>query len=175
MLETILGVIVVAVLAVLVYAATKPNSFRVERTVQIAAPPEKIFPLINDFHNWTLWSPFEKLDPDLQRNYMGAPEGLGAVYEYSGRKAGAGRMQITESSAPHKIVSTLDFTRPMRAHNVAEFILRPTEGGTEVTWAMHGPAPYMSKLMTTFFSMDKLVGGQFAEGLDNLRGVAERA
>lgn len=176
MLETLLTVIVVVVVAVLVYATTKPNTFRLERKALIAASPEKIFPLINDFHNWTQWSPFEGLDPNLKRSYSGAPSGLGAIYTYSGSaRVGEGTMQITESSAPHKIVSKLDFVRPMRAHNVAEFTLEPAPGGTVVTWAMHGPSAYMNKLMTTFVSMERLVGGQFEQGLSNLKTVAERS
>jgi carbon monoxide dehydrogenase subunit G len=175
MLWTIVVIIVVLIAAVLVFAAMKPNAFRMERSTSINAPAEKIFPFINDFHNWTSWSPFEKLDPALKRSYSGAPSGQGAIYEYEGNnKVGAGRMEITESSPSSRVVSKLDFIKPMVAHNFAEFTLEPRGNTTVVTWAMYGASPYMAKLMTTFVSMDRLVGKQFDEGLANLKAVSER-
>jgi uncharacterized protein YndB with AHSA1/START domain len=175
MLETIIIIIALLIAAVLVYAATRPNAFRMERTATINAPAEKIFPLINDFHKWAAWSPWEKLDPALQRRYAGPESGKGAIYEYEGNnKVGAGRMEITDSTPASRVLTTLDFIRPMQAHNFAEFTLVPHGSATVVTWAMYGRSPYMAKLMTIFVSMDKLVGKQFDEGLANLKAVAER-
>jgi carbon monoxide dehydrogenase subunit G len=175
MLWTIVVIIVVLIVAVLVYAAMKPNAFRMERSTSINAPAEKIFPFINDFHNWTSWSPFEKLDPALKRSYSGAPSGQGSIYEYEGNnKVGAGRMEITESSPSSRVVSKLDFIKPMVAHNFAEFTLEPRGNATVVTWAMYGASPYIAKLMTIFVSMDRLVGKQFDEGLANLKAASER-
>src|SRR5882757_7570071 len=119
---------------------TKTDTFRVERSRTIAAPPEAIFPHINDFHAWGAWSPFERMDPGLAKTYSGAPSGKGAVYEWVGKKSGSGRMEIVSSEAPAKVVIQLDFTKPMQAHNTAEFTLEPQDAGTRVTWAMHGPA-----------------------------------
>ncbi|HEV7718207.1 MAG TPA: SRPBCC family protein [Arsenicitalea sp.] len=175
MLETIIIIIALLIAGVLVYAASRPNAFRMERTATINAPAEKIFPFINDFHKWAAWSPWEKLDPALQRSYAGPQNGKGAIYEYEGNnKVGAGRMEITESTPSSRVLTTLDFLRPMRAHNFAEFTLVPQGGATVVTWAMYGRSPYMAKLMTIFVSMDKLVGKQFDEGLANLKAVAEK-
>src|SRR5438034_1588925 len=113
MFKKIALVIVVLVAALLVYAATRPDALHVQRAASIKAPPEKIFPLINDLHSWTSWSPFEKLDPDVKRTHSGAPSGKGAVYEWKGNnKAGQGRMEITESSPSSKIVIKLDFLKP---------------------------------------------------------------
>ncbi|MGH8429221.1 MAG: SRPBCC family protein, partial [Solimonas sp.] len=121
-----IGLIAVGLVAVLfAYAATRPDSFRIERSAAIQAPPEKIYPHIDDFHRWTAWSPWEKIDPALKRSYSGAPAGKGAAYAWEGNKnVGSGRMEITESSAPSRIVIKLDFMKPFEAHNTAEFTLR---------------------------------------------------
>jgi uncharacterized protein YndB with AHSA1/START domain len=175
MLKTIAIVIVVALAALLIFAATKPDTFRVQRTTSIKAPPEKIFALINDFHQWGSWSPYEKLDPAMKRTYDGPASGKGAVYAWEGDgKAGAGRMEIAESSPPSKIRINLDFTKPFKNNCIAEFTLDTKGDVTSVTWSMAGPAQYISKLMGIFFDMDKLIGKDFETGLANLKTAAEK-
>jgi uncharacterized protein YndB with AHSA1/START domain len=174
MLKTIAIIFVVAVLAVLGYAATRPDTFRVERTASINAPRETVFAVINDFHRWESWSPYEKLDPAMKRAISGAPSGKGAVYEWEGNsKAGKGRMEILDTSPPSRITIKLDFDKPFEAHNVAEFVLEPRGNATNVTWAMQGPSPFMVKLMSVFLNMDHLVGRDFETGLANLKSLAE--
>ena len=179
MLKTILLVIVVvtliAVVGVVAYAATKPDSFRVERGTTIKAAPEKIFALINDFKAWPQWSPYETKDPDMQRQLSGAATGQGAVYEWTGDKnVGQGRMEILESTAPGKIVIKLDFLKPFEAHNTATFTLMPQGDATDVTWAMDGPSPFITKVMSVVFNIDKMVGNDFEAGLANLKRVTEQ-
>lgn len=175
MLNTIFIIVLFLVTAILIYAATKPNTFRVQRTTNIAAPPDKIFPFINDFHKWIEWSPWEKLDLELKRAHHGASEGKGAVYEWEGNKnVGTGRMEVLESSPPSKILIKLDFFKPFEAHNHAEFTLMPNGGSTQVTWAMYGPQPFMMKVMGAFCNPDKMVGGQFEKGLTDLRALTEK-
>ncbi len=149
------------------------DTFRVERSTIVAAPAKAIFALIDDFHRWADWSSFEKMDANLEKTYSGAAKGKGAAYAWVGKKAGAGRMEILTSEAPSKIVIQLDFTKPMTAHNIAEFTLEPQAVGTKVTWAMTGPHTLMTKLMHLVFPMDKMVGPQFAEGLANLKRLGE--
>lgn len=166
----------VAVAAVLAYAATKPDTFTVQRSLNIKAPPDRIFALINDFRGWTAWSPYEKRDPDLKRTYSGAQSGKGAAYAWEGNKnIGAGRMEITDTAPASKIVIALDFLWPFKAQNTAEFTLAPQGDTTNVTWAMHGPNLYIGKVMSTFMSMDKMVGKDFEDGLVNLKAVAEKS
>lgn len=175
MLKTIALAVVAAIAALLIFAATRPDTFRVERTARIDAPAEKIFPLIDDFHRWGTWSPYEKLDPDMQRSFGGSASGKGATYAWESKgKAGAGRMEITESTPSSKIAINLDFTRPMEGHNVAEFTLQPQGNATQVTWSMHGPSPYVAKLMGIFFNMDQMIGKDFETGLANLRTATEK-
>ena len=159
----------------LVYAATRPDSFRIERSAHIQAPPEKVFDFIDDFRRWTAWSPWENIDPALKRTYSGAAAGKGAAYAWEGnRNVGSGRMEITESTPASKIVIKLDFIRPFEGHNIAEFTLVPgARGGTALTWAMYGPSPYVSKLMGIFVSMDRMIGGQFEQGLAKLKKSSE--
>lgn len=174
MFKKIIAAIVLLIVAVLIFAAAKPNTFRVERSATIQAPPEKVFGLINDFGNWRAWSPWENLDPAMKRTYSAVTSGQGAWYEWSGNgEVGKGRMEITESAPNQKILIKLDFSEPMEATNTAEFDLAPEAGATRVTWAMHGPLPYISKLFTVFVSMDKMVGGDFEKGLANLKKAAE--
>jgi uncharacterized protein YndB with AHSA1/START domain len=173
----ILAVIFAALAGLLlVYAATRPDGFRIERSAHIQAPPEKVFAQIDDFRRWTAWSPWENIDPGLKRSYGGAAAGAGAAYAWEGNsKVGSGRMEITESRAPSKIVIKLDFIKPFEAHNTAEFTLVPgAQGGTALTWAMYGPSPYASKLMGIFMNMDRMVGAQFEQGLANLKSIAEK-
>jgi uncharacterized protein YndB with AHSA1/START domain len=174
MLTIIAAAVIVAIAAILIYAATKPDAFRVQRSVTIDAPPEKIVPLIDDLHAHHAWSPFEK-DPAMKRTHSGAQSGPGAVYEWDGnRQVGRGRIAITDST-PSKITMSLDMFTPFEAHNIVEFTLAPRDGSTtDVTWAMHGPQPYMGKLMGTFINCDKMVGSQFEDGLGKLKAIAER-
>ena len=175
MIKTIAMVLALLIAALLMYAATKPDSFRIERSTTIKAPPEKIFALINDFHQWEAWSPWEKIDPALKRTYSGAANGVGAVYEWSGNKdIGQGRMEIVESVPSAKVMLKLDFVTPFEAHNKVDFTLAQQGDVTKVTQAMYGPSPYISKLMTIFFSMEKMVGKKYEEGLTNLKAIAEK-
>jgi uncharacterized protein YndB with AHSA1/START domain len=169
------GVVVVLVAGVLVYATTRPDAFRVERTASIKAPPDRIFALINDFRSWGSWSPYEKLDPNMKRSLSGAPSGMGAVYAWESEgKAGAGRMEITDASPPSKVAIKLDFTKPFEGHNWAEFTLDPKGDTTTVTWAMHGPSPYVAKVLGIFVDMDRMIGRDFETGLANLKTLAEK-
>lgn len=175
MLQTIFIIMVVLIAAVLIYAATKPDTFRIQRSTTIAAPPEKVFAYINDLHSWASWSPWEKKDPAMTKTHRGAPLGQGAALEWDGNKdVGTGRMEILESVSPSKAMIQLDFLKPFEAHNRAEFTLAPHGSSTQLTWAMHGPQPYMLKVMTLFCSMDKMVGKDFEDGLANLKTQAEK-
>ena len=167
--------LVVPLAAILVFAATKPDTFRVQRAASIQAPPERIFPLINDFHRWGSWSPYEKLDPAMKRTYSGTTNGKGAVYEWdSDGKAGRGRMEITDTSAPSKVAIKLDFFKPFESHNMVEFTIEPKGDSTNVTWAMHGPNLYIGKVMSIFFNMDNMIGKDFETGLANIKALAEQ-
>ncbi len=176
MLKKIAIAFAALILVFLAFAATRPNTFRVERKASIHAPAEKIFPLVADFHAWSAWSPYEKLDPSMVRTFSGAEKGKGAIYEWKGNdKAGAGRMEILEASEPSKIVIKLDFKEPFEGHNTAEFTFEPGgAAGTRVTWAMYGPNAYLTRVMGLIFDMDEMIGRDFATGLANLKTVAEK-
>lgn len=173
---TFIGIAIALVsTALLLYAATKPDTFRVQRSISINAPPERIFPHINDLTKWGAWSPWEKMDPAMKKTHSGAPQGKGAVCEWGdNNQVGNGRMQILESIPPSKILIKLDFIKPFEAHNAAEFTLTAQDGSTTVTWAMFGPQPYMAKVMGIFINCEKLVGPQFETGLANLKAAAEK-
>ena len=178
MFEIIAGIVVVLVLAiavVLILAAAKPSTFSVQRAILVKAPAEKIFPFINDFHQWGSWSPYEHRDPAMKRSYSGAASGNGAVYAWDGNKnVGSGRMEILDASVPAKIVIKLDFFTPFEGHNTAEFTMLPQGDATSLTWLMHGPAPFMAKIMHVFMNVDRLVGKDFEIGLANLKRLTEK-
>lgn len=175
MLKIIAIVFVVLVVAVFGYAATRPNSFRVARSTLIKAPPEKIYALIEDFHQWRSWSPYENLDPAMTRTHGGPASGLGATYGWAGNgKAGAGRMEIVKAASPSELDIRLDFTKPFTAHHKATFTLVPEGETTRVTWAMEGASPFMFKVMGLVFDMDKMIGKDFETGLASLKVEAER-
>ena len=173
--QIVIVVLVLIVAAILVLAAMKPDSFRVERSTTIAAPPEKIYPLLVDFQNWPAWSPWEKKDPAMKRTHSGAPSGVGAKYAWEGNKdVGSGSMEIVEATPPSKLLVKLDFLKPFEAHNTAEFTLATAAGGTRVDWAMYGPSPFMSRVMQVFMNFDRMIGRDFEEGLANLKAAAEK-
>ena len=167
-------VLAIAIAAVLVLAATKPDKFSVQRGAIMKTPPERVFSLINDFHQWGSWSPYEARDPAMKRSYGGPANGVGAVYGWDGNKnIGSGRMEILDAAAPAKIVIKLDFFKPFEAHNTAEFTMLPQGDATNVTWVMHGPASFMSKLMQVFMNLDRMIGKDFEVGLANLKRLSE--
>jgi uncharacterized protein YndB with AHSA1/START domain len=173
---TTIAVSVAVLLAGLLgFAATRPDTLRVERAASINAPPGKVFALINDLHSWSAWSPYEKKDPAMKRTFSGAASGKGAAYAWEGnREIGMGRMEITDTSPPSLVRIKLDFMKPFEAHNDVDFTLEARGDSTNVTWAMHGPMPFMSKLMSVFVSMDRMIGNDFEIGLANLKAVAEK-
>jgi uncharacterized protein YndB with AHSA1/START domain len=173
-LITLAALLGIAIGAVLVMAARKPDNFQIQRAATIKAPPEAIFAYLNDFRKWVAWSPWEKKDPNLKRSYAGAASGVGAAYSWEGDKnVGAGGMKITESSPPSKLALNLDFTRPFEAHNIVEFTLVPQAGSTHLTWSMRGPTPFMAKIIHVFMNMDRMVGRDFEAGLASLKAAAE--
>ncbi|MEO8144969.1 MAG: SRPBCC family protein [Betaproteobacteria bacterium] len=175
MLKIIAIAVVVLVAGLLIYAAQRPDTFRVERSASVKAPPEKVYALIEDLKAWSAWSPYEKKDPAMKRTFGPATAGKGAVYEWDGNKnVGKGRMEITSATQPSKIVIKLDFLEPFEGHNTAEFAIDAKGDATTVTWSMYGPANFVSKLMGVFFNMDKMIGTDFEAGLANLKSIAEK-
>lgn len=158
----------------LIYAATKPDSFRVERSIVIDAPPADIYPHLEDFHRWMAWSAYELRDPTMKRTFTGPDSGVGSAYAWAGnRKIGSGRMEITESTPNSRLLVRLDFETPMKATNMAEFLLVPEGASTRVTWTMYGPSPYLNKLITLVLSMDTMIGKDFEAGLAALKRTVE--
>jgi len=174
MIETIVIAIVVIVGAILIYAATKPDTFQVSRATSVQAPPDKIFPLVNNLRSHSLWSPFDK-DREMKRAYSGPAAGKGASLEFEGdRNVGSGRLAIADATQSSKIRMILNMIKPFKANNTVEFTFVPKGNSTTVTWAMHGKQPYLGKLISTFINCDKMVGSQFEKGLADLKSVAEK-
>jgi carbon monoxide dehydrogenase subunit G len=174
-LGIIATVVLIAVAVVLVLAAMKPDTFRVQRTASIEAPPEKIFPLINDFRAWGGWSPYERKDPAMKRTLSGPSSGKGALYEWAGNgNVGSGRIEIADVAPPNKVTINLDMIKPFPTHNIVEFTLEPKGEATDVTWAMRCKVPFLAKIVHVFFDMDRMVGDDFAAGLASLKAIAER-
>lgn len=173
---TLAVILVLALATLLAVAARKPDTFRFERSITIAASPEKIHPLINDLQRFNGWNPYNKKDPAMKTAYRGPQAGPGAAYDFDGNgSVGKGTIQIIEPSAPNTVSMTLDMRAPMEGHNLIDFTLRPQGSGTQVTWAMHGPTPFLGKVMHTIFNMDKMLGTDFEAGLADLKTLAERA
>jgi len=174
MFKIIVVIFAAAVVAVLGYAATKPNDFRYERSLTIKAPPARLFAQVADLNQWIYWSPYEKKDPQMKRKFGSLTSGKGATYEWDGNNnVGAGRMEILDTVAAEKVVIRLDFFRPFTATNTAEFSFKPVGDSTAVTWAMYGPSNFLSKLMSVFIDCDKMIGNDFDAGLAELKRIGE--
>lgn len=171
-----LGLAVVAILIVglLIAAAMKPDTFHLQRSIAIDAPPESIFPLINDLHAHEAWNPFDHPDPATTKIHSGSPQGPGAVYEWNGKgPSGSGRISILQADPSSRIAMQLDMLAPLKASNEVVFTLAPMSGSTHLTWFMQGSMPYPAKIMHTLFNMDRMVGRQFEAGLANLKRIVE--
>ena len=156
------------------YASTKPKTMHVTRSLVIKAPAEAIFALIHDFRAWSQWSPYEAKDPNMQKTYGEKTVGVGAYYAWDGDKnVGKGSMELIESIASSKVSIKLDFEKPFEGHNRVDFNLTPEGDGVHVEWAMTGPSPLMTRVVGLFMDMDKMIGGDFAVGLENLKRAAE--
>ena len=175
MFKKIAIALAVLIIGILGFAATKPDTFRVERAAGIKAPPEKVFALINDFKRWDAWSPWEKKDPAMKRTWGAVTSGKGAIYAWDGNSdVGKGSMEIAESVAPSRVALKLDFEKPFEGHNVVTFTLEPKGDVTNVTWAMQGPAPFITKVIQVFCDMDSMVGKDVEAGLAVMKAAAEK-
>lgn len=169
------AVVLVFVAVVLIIAARKPDTFRIERSIDIQARPDRIFALIDDFHNWSQWAPQDREDPSIQRTFSGPANGVGAESEWTSEgRAGAGRMAIAEIVPPERVVIDVHFVKPFVAHNVNTFTLEPEGASTKVTWSMQGTNVFMLKLMSVLADMDRMMGEHFESGLRDLKAAAEK-
>ena len=171
----IVGLLLLVLLgALLLIASRQPDAFAIERSVVVAAPADVIYPRIADLHQWGTWSPYEKHDPQMKKVFNGTPGAAGASYYWSGNaKAGEGTITVRELMPPSKVTMQLDMLKPIEGHNVVEFNLEPTDGGTRVTWAMRGANSFLSKAIGLFMNMDTMIGKDFEDGLASLKTQVE--
>jgi len=175
LLMAITAILFALIVGVLVLALFKPATFRIERQAVVAAPPAKVFPLIDNFHNWPAWSPWEGKDPAMERGFQGPESGKGAIFTWSGDKSvGQGGMEILESDPPKRVVIDMIFQKPFSARNTVTFTLTPEAQGTRVSWVMEGPSPLIGRVMQVFSNMDAQVGGAFESGLARMKAAAEK-
>jgi hypothetical protein len=174
MIRKILIGIAAVFMAFAVVIARRPSTFHVERSATMRVPADVPFAKVNDFHEWAAWSPYEKLDPQMTKTFSGSPSGVGAIYTWSGNdKAGEGKLTISESERPSRIVLRLDFTKPFANTNVATFTFASEGENTKVTWAMDGRYNFIAKAAGLFLDMDKLIGNDFATGLAAMTSLSE--
>ncbi len=176
MLKAIVIILILGIAGFLGVVAMQPSEFRITRSATIVAPASAVFSQVNDFHKWESWSPWAKRDPQMKQTYEGAPTGVGAVSAWSGNsEVGKGRMTITESRADESIRIKLDFLEPFTVTNVAEFEFKAEGAQTRVSWSMSGTNNFMAKAVGLFMNMDKMIGGDFEQGLVNLKALTEAA
>lgn len=169
-IKKILMVLVVAVVCVGILAMRQPDTYTVERRAVVKAPVDSVFAQINDFHHWKAWSPWARLDTAMTLKISDPGVGNGATYEWKGNSdVGEGKMEIKESMAPSKVTIDLHFISPIDSKSVTTFQLEPKDGGTEVIWTMRGDHSFMSKVMSVFTSMDKMIGPDFEKGLSQMQ------
>jgi uncharacterized protein YndB with AHSA1/START domain len=175
MLKLIGIFIVVVVAGVLLFAASRPDTFSVQRSTSIKAPPEKIFALVNDLKQWPAWSPWGKKDPNQKITYGLITAGQGASFAWEGNKeVGQGEMKVAASTPASLVRLDLHFIKPFEGRNQVDFKLEAQGDSTQVVWDMSGPAPFINKVMGLFMNFDKMIGKDFEEGLANLKALAEK-
>lgn len=174
MLKKILLAVGILLVVFIIVVALQPSDFRIVRSTQVSAPPERVFPLVNDFHQWQEWSPWAKLDPAAKNSFEGPSSGVGAIFRWSGNnEVGEGSMTITESKPSERILLRLEFLKPMAGTSLTEFTFQPQGDKTVVTWAMTGQNNFVGRAMCLVMNMDKMVGGQFEKGLETMKALAE--
>jgi len=173
MIPIFLALAFIALIFIIVITG-QPDEFKVSRSATFSAPPDKVFPHINDLHKWEAWSPWAKLDPNAKNTFDGPAQGAGSSMAWDGNnKVGSGKMTITDSRPGEVVRFRLEFLKPMQATNTAEFTFRPEGGQTVVVWSMAGKNSFAGKMFSLLMNCDKMVGGQFSQGLANLKTVVE--
>ena len=176
MIKKLLLGLVVVIAIILVVASFQSDDLNISRSATTTASPEAVFKVVNDFRQWDAWSPWSKLDPEMKKSLEGPPEGVGAIYKWSGNnEVGEGTTRLIESKPNDKIGMTLEFVRPFEGSSDVQFTFAPEGEGTKITWAMQSKKPFIGKLMGLFMDCEKMCGDQFLEGLDNLKKIAEAA
>ena len=176
-MKNVLVAVLVLIVAFVGFVATRPTDYHVERSMSFAAPPEAVYPQIADFHNWAAWSPWEKIDPAMKKDFGGAASGTGATYHWVGNdKVGEGNMEIKNAAAPSNVDIQLDFVKPFKATCDTKFAIAPEGAGSKVTWSIDGKNNFVGKAMGIFMGgMDKMMGPDFEKGLTAMKGAAEAA
>jgi uncharacterized protein YndB with AHSA1/START domain len=173
-MRNVIRVVLIVVALLILFIGTRPGEFHVERSTTIAAPAAAVYSRLDDFHQWAAWSPWDKFDPQMSKVYEGAASGVGASYHWTGNnKVGEGRMTISQSEPPARLVMTVEFFKPWKGNNTTTFSLAPDGANTKLTWAMEGKEDFMGKAMGLFMNMDKMIGPDFERGLANLRTQVE--
>lgn len=174
MFVKISAIIALIIAVILGIASLQPNEFTLSRSIKISATQADIFPQVNDFRQWNWWSPWEKLDPTMKKDFTGPETGEGSSYSWFGnKKVGEGKMTITKSVPNNTILIVIEFLKPMKATNHIEFSFQPDDNGTKVTWSMSGKNNLLTKAFHIFFSLEKMVGPDFENGLAQLKAVVE--
>lgn len=173
MLPIILGIVAVVVIAILLLGFSRPSTFRVERSITVNVPAEVVYALLTDFRRSVSWSPWEKKDLNMKKTFSGPATGLGAAFEWEGNQnVGHGRQEIVEAVPNSKVTTRLNFFKPFKGENMAEFLFEPTTEGTLVRWVMYGPLNFIVRVLG--FNMDKMIGKDFEEGLANIKAHLEK-
>ena len=176
MIKKLLLGLVAVIAIILVVASFQSEDMNVTRSATTSATPEAVFKIVNDFRQWDAWSPWSKLDPAMKKTFEGPPEGVGAVYRWSGNnEVGEGSMKLIESKPGEKVGMKLEFVRPFAGNNEVQFLFTPEGTGTKITWAMQSKKPFIGKIVGLFMDCEKMCGDQFLQGLASLKKVAEAA
>ncbi len=175
-MRNVIRIILGVILLLIILVQTRPNTYHVERSQVIAAPTEAIYGKLVDFHQWSEWSPWAKIDPNMKTTYTGAASGVGQIYEWTGNdKVGSGRMTLSDAQPSDKVGIKLEFIKPFAATCQTGFVLALEGSGTKVTWSMDGTNNFMAKAISMFGSMDKMIGPDFEKGLSQLKTASEAA
>jgi uncharacterized protein YndB with AHSA1/START domain len=173
-MKKVLIVLLGVVFAFVVFVATRPATYHIERSATIAAPPSMVYAHVENVRMWEAWSPWEELDPEMEKTYEGPESGVGAGYAWAGNdQVGVGRAIIIEAEPNEKVVSDLEFIKPWESKSVTTYALAPAESGTRITWSMDGSNDFMGKAMSIFMNMDQMIGADFEKGLASLKKIAE--
>lgn len=153
----------------LIYVSTREGKFQYSVSRKLNAPIDKVFPYLSNIKLGSEWSPFEKVDPNMKKEYVGSK----LIFE-GNKDAGAGSVEILKVVPNELVELKLIMTAPLKAENKIEYRVVPEDGGTRFTWSMSGDGGYITKLMTVFMDCEKMITDQFNKGMDNLQAIVEK-
>ena len=174
-MTTALYILLAIVIIIVVLAIIAPKNYDVNRSITINQPVSKVFDYLRHLKKQDEWSPWNKKDPNMKKEFEGVDGQVGAISKWEGNKeVGVGEQEIMRIVENEVVETRLRFFKPWKSESDAYMKVKEEGSGqTTVTWGFAGHNKFPISIMMLFMNMDKAVGKDFDEGLSTLKNVLE--